>query len=216
MGGPRSSAQAQARALCPLNTAPITTPKMVPTLVKGASVYVLAEAPGRDEDENTGRPLTGPSGKLVRECIPQGNNASFDNVCNCRPEGNRTPTWAETESCRPRRVKYIEEARPKLILGLGAVPLKWMLNSTDLIGMRGRVFAVKVGNHACWYLPTYHPSFILRTAYDKRKPLQSRLGHCFRMDVKQAFALADQLGAPIIDGEADAKRHVTNVVGGDA
>lgn len=167
---------------------------MQPTLAVGADVYILAEAPGRDEDENTGRPLTGASGKLVRECIPEGQIASFDNVVNCRPPENRTPTWQEAECCRPRRIKWIEEAKPALVLGLGAVPLKFMLGSTDLQGMRGRLFAVQVGNHACWFLPTYHPSFILRTAYDKKKPLNSRLGHCFRLDVARAFSVAQDQG----------------------
>ena len=48
---------------CPLYNAPgIVTPFMAPTLVKGAEIYFLAEAPGRDEDENTGKPLTGSFG----------------------------------------------------------------------------------------------------------------------------------------------------------
>ncbi len=187
-------------AACPLNTADIHTPKMQPTLVAGADVYILAEAPGKDEDEISGRPLTGPSGKLVRACIPKGHHASFDNVCNCRPPDNRTPTWHEAEACRPRRVKWIEQAKPKLILGLGAVPLKFMLGSTDLQGMRGRLFAVQVGNHACWFLPTYHPSFILRTAYDKTKPLNSKLGHCFRLDVARAFSSGANNRPPDIHG----------------
>lgn len=219
-GAPRSAKQ-QAATLgrlgctaCPLNAAPITTPKMQPTIVPGAAVYFLAEAPGRDEDENTGRPLTGPSGRLLRECLEGEQQASFDNVVNCRPDGNRTPTWQEAECCRPRRVKWIEEAKPKLIVGLGAVPLHFMLNSKDIAGMRGRCFAVKVGSHSCWFLPTYHPSFILRTAYDKKKPLQSRLGHCFRMDIKKAFELAEELEAPTIEGEADVRRSIQSFDGG--
>lgn len=215
MVGPRN-AQAQQNTLhrlgcsaCPLNSAPISSPKMQPTLVPGAAVYFLAEAPGRDEDENTGRPLTGPSGRLLRECVPPGNSASYDNVCNCRPEGNRTPTWQEAECCRPRRVKWIEEAKPKIIVGLGAVPLHFMLNSKDIAGMRGRCFAVKVGNHACWFLPTYHPSFILRTAYDKKKPLQSRLGHCFRMDIKKAFELAEELEPTEIETDANIREGIS-------
>lgn len=176
-------------AACPLNKAPIKTPKMEPTLVGQTDVYFLAEAPGRHEDEVSGKPLTGPSGKLVRECIPTGKDkvSSFDNCCNCRPPQNRTPTWQELECCSTRIVEHIEKAKPRLILGMGAIPLNWMLNSTDLSGMRGRVFAVKVGNHACWFMPTYHPSYILRIAKNKQRPLQSKLGHCFRMDIRKAF-----------------------------
>lgn len=194
---------------CPLNTADITTPKMEPTLGSGP-IYFLAEAPGADEDENTGIPLTGPSGVLLRSCIPDGNGSrcSYDNIVNCRPPKNRTPVWIEIEACRPRRNKWIEQVKPKLIVGLGAIPLHWALGSTDLAGMRGRLFAIRVGTHQCWFLPTYHPSFILRTAFNKKKPLNSRLGHCFRMDIKRAFELVGSLGKVHIDDEATIRGNI--------
>jgi DNA polymerase-1 len=214
--GPRTAANSKQNAdilhrigckVCPLNNADVQTPKMPPTLARNTLVYFLAEAPGKHEDETSGSPLTGPSGALLRECIPDGygNSCSFDNVCNCRPPGNRTPVWTEIECCRPRRVQFIEQAKPKLIVGLGAVPLGAMLASTDLAGMRGRVFAIKIGNHHCWYMPTYHPSFILRVAFDKKKPLKSKMGHCFKMDIKKAFRLAKALPEAKVDTEAEAR-----------
>lgn len=195
---------------CPLNKASITTPKMTPTLAHKARIYFLAEAPGRDEDEKSHKPLTGPSGRLLRSCIPDGAEhlCSFDNVINCRPPDNRTPIFAEIECCRPRRIKWIEENKPKLIVGLGPVPMQAIIGTMDMAGLRGRLFAVKIGNHKCWFLPTYHPSFILRTAYDKAKPLNSRLGHCFRMDIKKAFKLVNKLGPPEIVTEADVRLNI--------
>lgn len=129
-------------------------------------------------------------------------------VSNCCPPGNRTPVWNEVEACRPRRIKWIEQQKPKLIVGLGVIPLHFMLHSTDMSGMRGRLFAVKVGNHRCWFMPTYHPSFILKTAYDKRKPLNSKLGHCFRTDVKRACEIADKLEPPVIESEQQIRSGV--------
>lgn len=195
---------------CPLNRADVVTPKMLPTLAKHTKIYFLAEAPGRDEDENTGQPLTGPSGSLLRECIPDGEEefCSFDNVVNCRPQDNRTPTGVEIECCRPRRWKWVEEAKPLLIVGLGVIPLSMMLGKTDMVGMRGRMFAVKVGKHACWFMPTYHPSFILRMAFKKDRPFQSKFGHCFRQDVKRAFDSVENLPNPHIDSEADVRSNI--------
>ena len=194
-------------AACPLDKANISTPKMSPILAKETLVYFLAEAPGRDEDENTGKPLTGPSGKLLRECIPEGEGiyCSFDNIINCRTPKDRKALWNEVECCRSRRIKWIEQTKPKLIVGLGLVPLHAILGSSDMSGMRGRVFAVQVGNHHCWFLPTYHPSYILDTAFDKKQPLKSKLGHCFRMDVTKAFKLADRLPPAKVDTEAEAR-----------
>jgi len=199
---------------CPLNHAAVQTPKMQPTLAKQTLIYFLAEAPGRDEDENTGKPLTGPSGSLLRSCIPATllAHCSFDNVVRDRPPKNRTPTWQEVECCRNNIIKSIEQAKPQLIVGLGVVPLSWMLNSADMMGMRGRIFAVRVGNHSCWFLPTYHPSFILRTAYDKANPLRSRLGHCFRMDISRACEF-DAATRPTTDAPAEIRNGVTTFDG---
>jgi uracil-DNA glycosylase family 4 len=214
---PPSGAKQNAAALsrlgcngCPLNKQPgIVTPYMIPTLAKGGEIYFLAEAPGRDEDENTGKPLTGPSGSLLRECIPDGHGpSSFDNVCNCRPPKNRTPTWVEIECCRPRRLKYIQQAKPKLIVGLGAVPLQAILGSGDLKSMRGRFFAIQIGEHQCWFMPTYHPSFLLHIARDKRKPLNSMMGHCFRMDIRKAFDALEWLETPDFDDEKELRSEI--------
>ena len=131
---------------------------------------------------------------------------SFDgHVYNLETESNSyiADNVLVSNCCRPRRWKWIEQAKPKLIVGLGAVPLHAILGSTDLSGMRGRLFAVQVGNHSCWFLPTYHPSFILRTAYDKKKPLNSRLGHCLRMDIDRAFSHLPHLAYPSIDSVSD-------------
>lgn len=188
---------------------------MGPTLAPQTEVLFLAEAPGRDEDENTGKPLTGPSGRLVRECIPKWgiHSCSFDNVCNCLPEGNRTPVWQEIECCRPRRVDVIERAKPKLIVGLGAVPLSFVLGTSDIRNLRGRLFAVKVGNHECHFLPTYHPSYILRWANNKQKPLNSKLGFCFRMDIEKAFEAVANLKTVHVDSEAEIRSGIQHFDG---
>lgn len=167
---------------------------MKATLVKETLVYFLAEAPGKFEDQSSGRPLTGPSGQLLRSAIPDDMEGvcSFDNVVNCRPsDDNRTPTPVEMACCSSRRTTFVEQAKPKVIVGLGAVPLNWMLGSTDLKGMRGRPFAVRIGSHNCWFLPTYHPAFILRQADRGKVPLKSKLGHCLKMDIARAFEIAE-------------------------
>lgn len=183
---------------------------MGPTLAPQTEVLFLAEAPGRYEDERTGKPLTGPSGRLVRQCVPAGKEllCGFDNVCNCRPEGNRTPIWQEIECCRPRRNSVIQDAKPKLIVGLGVVPLNFMLGTTDLTNLRGRVFAVKVGKHECHFLPTYHPDHIIKHAHNEARPLQSRLGHCFKKDIERAFDVLPTLTRVVVDSEQDIKANV--------
>ncbi len=202
-------------AACPLNHAEVSTPKMPPTIAKETRIYFLAEAPGKHEDESSGRPLTGPTGRLLRELIPEGKElfCSFDNTVRDRPPKNRTPEWQEIECCRGHVTKSIEQAKPKLIVGLGAVPLHWMLASHDISGMRGRLFRVKVGSHSCWFLPTYHPSYILRKANNKAKPLNSFLGFCLRMDIQRAFANVDRLPVTHIENEAEIRNDINAFAG---
>jgi uracil-DNA glycosylase family 4 len=196
-------------AACPLDRVEINTPKMGPTLPENTSILFVGEAPGELEDDK-GRPFIGPSGKLLRELIPNEiiGNCGFDNVINCRPEGNRTPVWNEIECCRPRRIKVIEQAKPKLIVGLGKVALTMILGSADLEGLRGRFFVVKIGNHTCWFMPTYHPSFILRTAFNKQRPFTSKFGHCLKMDIKRAIESVPYLNEVVISTESEIRSGV--------
>ncbi len=199
---------------CPLNKADVRTPKMQPTIADETLVYFLAEAPGRDEDEVSGKPLTGPSGKLLRECIPTDlvDFCSFDNCVRDRPPNNRTPEQVEIEACRGYVVSSIEKAKPKLIVGLGAVALRWALGSSDIGGYRGRFFTIKVGSWSCLFMPTYHPSFLLRTAHNKSKPLNSKFGHCFKLDLQRALgratALQKEILQPVIETEDNIRRDI--------
>jgi hypothetical protein len=57
--------------------------------------------------------------------------------------------------------------------------------------MRGRFFAIKVGSFDTWFFPTLHPREVIDKAYNENKPLMSRLGHAFRMDIDRAFRAAE-------------------------
>lgn len=189
---------------CPLNKAEINSPKMNPT-VKPSPILVIGEAPDAQEDDQ-GAPFVGPSGKLIREVLPV--ECSFDNVINCHPKGNRTPVPLEVECCRSRRVNVIEDLKPKLIIGLGATALHWMTGSADITGYRGRVIPVKIGSHSCHFMASYHPSFVLRMAHNKKNPLTSKFGHCLRMDVERACAQVNQLVPVDIPTESEIRDNV--------
>ena len=193
---------------CPLNAAKIDSPKMGPSLPSICHVLFVGEAPDEDEDQE-GKPFVGPSGKLLRECIPRGYESycGFDNVINCSIDHDPTPH--EVSCCSPRRVKVVEQAKPKLIVGIGRFALHWALNSNDLQGLRGRLFVVKIGTHTCHFMATYHPSFVLRTAFNKSKPLTSRFGHCLRMDIQTACHAAQDLDPPEIPTPDEIRSNVT-------
>ena len=149
----------------------IHTPQMKPGGNPGADVYVLAEAPGMDEDA-LGCPMVGLSGQYMREALYQvlgghsvveadpswqqvckytNSLVRFNNVIRCHPKKNRDPHWEEVEACRNFIVEDIEQCRPNVILGMGNIPLRWMIGETGILSWRGKTIPVQVGTHACWY-----------------------------------------------------------------
>src|SRR5258706_6224832 len=123
--------------------------------------------------------------------------------------------------CRGHITKSIEQTKPKFIIGLGIPAQEWVLGSSDQIGMRGRVFAVKIGNHSCYFLPTYHPSRVNRAAGEQAKKqgrdpfnishaelLRSFSGRTFKFDLDKAFELAKSLEPPIIETETDIRKRI--------
>lgn len=167
--------------VCPLDHAKLQHPKMEPTGKEQTLIYVLGEAPGKTEDEE-GRQFVGQSGEILRNSLDEifgsafvKNEVRWNNVIRCRPysgESNRKPLDVEIECCRKFIEEDIEKNKPYAVLGFGAVPLKWILKKYSNIGhWRGRKIPIKIGDHVCWYMPMYHPAFILRkrTKYDDGK-----------------------------------------------
>ncbi|MBA1142054.1 uracil-DNA glycosylase [Mesorhizobium neociceri] len=138
-----------------------------------ASVMLVGEAPGRDEDIE-GLPFVGRSGRLLdrmlaaigldRTCV------YIANVIPWRPPGNRTPTPHETEICRPFIERQIELVNPKVLINLGGPSAKTLLNTSEgILRLRGnwRVHTTASGV-AIPAMPTLHPAYLLRTPAHKK------------------------------------------------
>ena len=82
----------------------------------------VGEAPGADEDVQ-GEPFVGRAGQLLTRIINtmgyQREDIYLANVLKCRPDtpgqafGNRTPTPAEMQSCRPCLFEQIDIIQPR-------------------------------------------------------------------------------------------------------
>ncbi len=135
-------------------------------------VMFVGEAPGHEEDI-TGRPFVGRSGKLLdlmmqsigldRTC------AYIANVVPWRPPGNRTPTPQETAICLPFIRRQIELADPDVLVCLGGPATQTLLGIKDgITRTRGRWFTYDTGTREIRALATFHPAFLLRSALQKR------------------------------------------------
>ena len=86
------------------------------------------------------------------------------NIVKCRPPNNRNPNPDEADACIPYLYRQIELIEPKVIVLLGSVPLKFLLNKTGITRLRGNWFNFR----GIQVMPTYHPAYLLRNPNAKR------------------------------------------------
>src|SRR6266542_3289268 len=148
-----------------------------------ADLMFIGEAPGADEDQQ-GEPFVGRAGQLLTKIIKAMGFAREDvyiaNILKCRPDmpagsfGNRAPTPAEMQTCRPYLVEQIDIIQPKVLVALGAVAVE------GLLGTRGTMRELRGRWHSYSGTPlmiTYHPAYLLRNQApsEKRKVWEDML-----------------------------------------
>ncbi|HXE80679.1 MAG TPA: uracil-DNA glycosylase [Vicinamibacterales bacterium] len=134
-----------------------------------AELMFVGEGPGADEDMQ-GEPFVGRAGQLLTQIIKaMGYDRSqvyIANVVKCRPPNNRNPEPDEIEQCQPFLMRQIEAIRPRVVVALGKFAAQTLLQTSDPITrLRGRFYTL--GDIEV--MPTFHPSYLLRTPSAKRE-----------------------------------------------
>ena len=138
------------------------------TGVPTARVMFIGEGPGADEDRLV-RPFVGRAGELLKKMIHSiGMERTETYICNvikCRPPQNRTPTPEEMDACKGFLRAQVALVRPKIIVLLGSTAGRAVLGDQFRVTRdRGRWVEKK----GVWFMPTYHPSALLRDETLKR------------------------------------------------
>ena len=123
-----------------------------------AKVMIIAEAPGKDEDES-GLPFVGSAGRYLDKVLAgtglDRNDFFITNTVKCRPPKNRTPKSGEVETCTSNYLfEQIELLNPKLVMLLGLVAAKKLLGVKSINEARGRVHL----HEGRKYIVGYHPA----------------------------------------------------------
>ena len=131
-------------------------------------IMFIGEGPGASEDKK-GRPFVGRAGRLLDKILKSVNIKRKDiyitNIVKCRPPENRNPTENEMEACSPILKTEIKYIKPKVIVPLGSVALKYLVEPQRKITEdRGNWF----NKGELYFLPTFHPAYLLRNANMKR------------------------------------------------
>jgi DNA polymerase len=152
-----------------------------------AHIMILSERPGDNEDR-VGKPFVGRAGELLDRMLraielDPDRHVLISNVVRCKPEDDRSPTRDEVDACMPFMEKQIALMKPRVILVMGAVALKWVDPERGDIKMEdetGRFFKL-TRFPGIQFMVMYNPAFLLRDprrkkdAWEHLKTLRSYL-----------------------------------------
>jgi uracil-DNA glycosylase family 4 len=139
-----------------------------------SQVMIISERPGENENRE-GRAFVGRAGELLDKIFAAiGMDTDRDliitNVVKCMPPVDRQPTAAEARACLPYLERQIALIKPRLIILLGAVALKFVTGETGDVDMEdcvGRFFTM-AAYPEIQFVVLYHPAFLLRDPRKKR------------------------------------------------
>ena len=128
-----------------------------------ADVMFIGEGPGEQEDLK-GEPFVGPAGKLLDDMLSiidldRRSNIYIANIVKCRPPRNRDPLETEQDACIGYLWDQIALVRPKIIVCLGRIAAKRMIDEAYRITRQHGTWVQKDG---IWMTAIYHPSALLR------------------------------------------------------
>ncbi len=146
-----------------------------------AGLMLIGEAPGEKEDES-GRPFVGPAGRILNKILDEvgirRDDIYITGVVKCRPPKNRLPKREEVTACNPFLEEQIELIKPKLIVCLGSLAAKTLIDpKLKITEARGRW----VEKEGIKIMPTYHPASVF---HDQEK--MDSIREDFR-SVKEAY-----------------------------
>ncbi len=127
-----------------------------------ADVMFVGEGPGEQEDLR-GEPFVGPAGQLLDDMLSiidlNRENTYIANIVKCRPPRNRDPLETEQEACIPSLRSQVALIQPKIIVCLGRIAAKRLIDPEYRITREHGTWVQKNG---VWMTAIYHPSALLR------------------------------------------------------
>ena len=129
---------------------------------RNSPLMFIGEGPGEQEDLK-GEPFVGPAGRLLDDMLKMidldRSMVYIANIVKCSPPGNRDPQNIEQDACRGWLDRQIALINPKIIVCLGRISAKALIDPDFRI----------TREHGIWYdidgrrvMATYHPSALLR------------------------------------------------------
>ncbi|CDZ37536.1 uracil-DNA glycosylase [Neorhizobium galegae] len=144
-----------------------------------SGIMVIGPMPNADDDRD-GIPFSGRQGQLLDRMLGAiglaRDGVLLSNVIPWRPPGNRMPSQAEMDICRPFLERQVALAEPKLLLLLGNFPARFFFGGNGTIhSMRGEWRDLSFGGIAVSAIATLHPQELLAAPANKALAWQDLL-----------------------------------------
>ncbi|MCQ1850053.1 uracil-DNA glycosylase [Neorhizobium galegae] len=144
-----------------------------------SGIMVIGPMPNADDDRD-GIPFSGRQGQLLDRMLGaiglSRDGALLTNVIPWRPPGNRMPSQAEMDICRPFLERQVALAEPKLLLLLGNFPARFFFGGNGTIhSMRGEWRDLSFGGITVSAIATLHPQELLAAPANKALAWQDLL-----------------------------------------
>ncbi len=135
-------------------------------------IMVIGPMPSADDDRE-GAPFAGRAGQLLDRMLAaiglQRDEILLTNVIPWRPPGNRAPSPAEIEICRPFIERQIALAEPKALLLLGNFTARHFFGGGETIhGLRGQWREISILGRTVPAIASLHPQELLTAPINKR------------------------------------------------
>ncbi|SHK04738.1 uracil-DNA glycosylase [Paramaledivibacter caminithermalis] len=133
-----------------------------------ADIMFIGEGPGQQEDLQ-GQAFVGAAGQLLTKAIEaidfKREEVFIANIVKCRPPNNRNPKEDEIKACISYLRWQVKLIKPKMIICLGSVAAKNIIDKNLKITRQRGQWIEKKG---FMILPTFHPAALLRDESKKR------------------------------------------------
>ena len=154
---------------------------------QNSDILFVGEGPGEQEDLQ-GQPFVGPAGKLLDDMlsiidIDRHTNCYIANIVKCRPPRNRDPQEEEQEACIGYLRNQTALIRPKIIVCLGRIAAKKLIDENYRITRQHGQWVQKNG---IWMTAIYHPSALLRDVSKRPETFEDLLA--IRAKIKEVDA----------------------------
>ncbi|MGK6315214.1 uracil-DNA glycosylase [Neorhizobium sp. DT-125] len=150
-----------------------------------SGIMVIGPMPNADDDRD-GIPFSGRQGQLLDRMLGaiglSRETVVLTNIIPWRPPGNRMPSQAEIDICRPFLERQVALAEPKFLLLLGNFPAHFFFGGNGTIhSMRGEWRDISFAGIDAAVIATLHPQELLAAPANKALAWQDLLTFKIRL-----------------------------------